>query len=82
MGVGEGGGGGRGPTTRQLLLKCTPKSSEQFQITDCVTKRTISSRKKRVVVVCWLLNVPATCECISDNFTCSHTEIEAADQTF
>ena len=39
------------------------------------------------IVVCWLLIVPATCECISgricsDNFTCCHTEIEAADQTF
>ena len=37
--------------------------------------------------VCWLLNVPATGQCISgaictDNFTCCHTEIEAADQTF
>ena len=37
--------------------------------------------------VCWLLNVPATCECISgticsDNLTCCHTEIKAADQTF
>ena len=26
--------------------------------------------------VCWLLNVPATCECFSDNFTCCHTEIK------
>ena len=37
-------------------------------------------------VVCLLLNVPATCECISAtdllNFMCCHTEIEAADQTF
>ena len=34
----------------------------------------------------WLLNVPASCECISGmdllNFTCCHTETEAADQTF
>ena len=35
----------------------------------------------------WLLNVPATCECISGTdllrqFTCCHTEIEVADQTF
>ena len=36
----------------------------------------------------WLLNVPATCGCISetgicsDNFTCCHTEIEVADPTF
>ena len=40
-----------------------------------------------VLLFCWLLNVPATCECISlticsDNFTCCHTEIEVADQTF
>ena len=38
------------------------------------------------VVCCWLLNVPATCECISGtdllSFTCCHTEIEAANQTF
>ena len=35
---------------------------------------------------CWLLNVPATCECISGtdllNFDCCHTEIEVADPTF
>ena len=36
----------------------------------------------------WLLNVPATCYCISgtgicsDDFTCCHTELEVADQTF
>ena len=34
----------------------------------------------------WLLNVPAANECISGtdllNFTCCHTEIEVADQTF
>ena len=34
----------------------------------------------------WLLNVPATCECISGtdllNLTCCHTEIEVAGQTF
>ena len=38
------------------------------------------------VVVCWLLDVPVTGECISGtgllNFTCCHTEMEAADQTF
>ena len=39
-------------------------------------------------VVCWLLNVPATCECVSGTdllrqfFTCCHTEIEVADPTF
>ena len=37
--------------------------------------------------VCWLLNIPATCKCISwtdllRQFTCCHTEIEAAHQTF
>ena len=36
----------------------------------------------------WLLNVPASCERVSqgricsDKFTCCHTEIEAADATF
>ena len=40
----------------------------------------------RVWLVGWLLNVPATCQCISGaglfNFMCWHTEIEVADQTF
>ena len=45
-------------------------------------------RWNRRVVVCWLLNVPATSYSVyqgriySDNFTCCHTEIEVADQTF
>ena len=39
------------------------------------------------LLVGWLLNVPATCECISGTdllrqFTCCHTEIEVADPTF
>ena len=37
-------------------------------------------------IVRWLLNVPATCECISGtdllNFMCCHTEIEVTEQTF
>ena len=39
-------------------------------------------------IVCWLLNVPATCYCVSqgricsDNFTCCHTETGAAEHTF
>ena len=41
---------------------------------------------QQYVVVCWWLNVPATCKCISEtdllNFTCYHTETEVADQTF
>ena len=37
--------------------------------------------------ICWLVNVPATCWCISGricthSFTCCHTETEVADQTF
>ena len=37
--------------------------------------------------VCLLLNVPVTCECIAGTdllrqFTCCHTEIEVANQTF
>ena len=44
-------------------------------------------QRVRDCFVGWLLNVPATCECISGTdlhrqFTCCHTEIEAADQTF
>ena len=45
-------------------------------------------RHWRGIVVCWLLNVPATCYSVSqgricsDNFTCCHTKIEDADQTF
>ena len=36
-----------------------------------------------VLSVCWLLNVPATCKCITGtDFTCCHTEIKVADQTF
>ena len=38
------------------------------------------------IVVCRLLTAPAICKCISGtdllNFTCCHTEIEVADQTF
>ena len=42
---------------------------------------------RTIVVVDWLLNVPAACECISvtdlhQQFTCCHTEIEVANQTF
>ena len=43
-------------------------------------------RERERELVGWLLNVPVTCECISGtdlhNFTCCHTEIEVADQTF
>ena len=49
-------------------------------------------RKQKCIlvrVVCWLLNVPATCYCTvfqgricSDKFTCYHTKIEVADHTF
>ena len=41
-----------------------------------------------IVVVCCLINVPATCKvCLTlrdgkDTFTCCYTEIETADQTF
>ena len=37
------------------------------------------------VIVCWLVAVPATCISGTDlhrHFTCCHTEIEVADQTF
>ena len=45
-------------------------------------------RKKKKKFVCWLLNVPqqhanvSQGRICSDNFTCCHTEIEVADQTF
>ena len=43
-------------------------------------------REREREIVCWLLNVPETCSCISGmdvlNFTCCHTEIEVADETF
>ena len=46
----------------------------------------IQRERERERDVCWLLNVPATCECISGtdllNFTCCKPEIEVADQTF
>ena len=72
-------------------------------------RRGKADRQTERQFVCCLLNVPATCECISgtdllslfvacltsrqhasvsqgricsDNFTCCHTEIEAADPTF
>ena len=51
-------------------------------------KRTKRKEKREVcLLVGWLLNVPATCECISGtdllgHFTCCHTEIEIADPTF
>ena len=39
-----------------------------------------------MLFVGWLLNIPATGECISGmdlhNFTCCHTETEVAGQTF
>ena len=50
--------------------------------------RGIESRFGVCLFVGWLLNVPATSYSVSqgriwsDNFTCCHTEIEAADQTF
>ena len=56
----------------------------------CVVWQSISNHSApgfSVWLVGWLLvNVPATCECISGtdllNFTCCHTEIEVADPTF
>ena len=45
-------------------------------------------RRRRCLFVGWLLNIPATSYSVSqgrncsDNFTCCHTEIQVADQTF
>ena len=50
-----------------------------------LTERLSELRGEAVVVVCWLLNVPASVSqgrICSDKFTCCHTEIEVADQTF
>ena len=51
------------------------------QYAECVSERDLQG-----LFVCWLLNIPAACKCISgicsDNCTCCHTEIEIADQTF
>ena len=46
-----------------------------------------SNGEDKGLFVSWLLNVPATCQCISGtdllrHFTCCHTEIEVADPTF
>ena len=50
------------------------------------TKKSTHVNSKVCLLVGWLLNVPATCECISGtdllNFTCCQTEIEVADPTF
>ena len=49
--------------------------------------RTVNQMGGNIVVVCWLLNVPATC-CVSqgrlssDKLKCCHIEIEVPDQTF
>ena len=56
------------------------------RVTTTTTTTTTPATKGGLFVV-WLLKVPATGECISgticsDNFTCCHTEIEVADQTF
>ena len=56
----------------------------------CRAQRNFFFFRRLHLTVClfvgWLLNVPATCECISGtdllNFTCYHTDIEVADQTF
>ena len=46
----------------------------------------VEEEEEQQQFVCWLLNVPATYVCISGtdllNFTCCHTEIAVADQTF
>ena len=52
----------------------------------CVTYTDKVDIEKQVRLLDHLLNDPATCESISGtdllNFTCCHTETEAADQTF
>ena len=45
---------------------CTIRQSRlKFIDSGCDTSMSLSRRRKPTVVVCWLLNVPVTCECIS-----------------
>ena len=56
VGEGEGGGGGGG-VGRTDLCTCILRS--------LVGMETVLPRRPGGIVVCWLLNVPATYECIS-----------------
>ena len=72
------------PATYQVCLRDTTVST----VLDSSCRSNLLSHPITVccLFVCWLLNVPATCECISStdllNFMCCHTEIDVADQTF
>ena len=64
-------------------------SSDYFILSSCQGasgNRAQVCRSRGGLFIDWLLNVPATCWCISGNdlpgkFTCCHTETEVADQT-
>ena len=67
-------------------FEATDTGRETCSAIQVVCSDVVCSRLSVEVVACWLLNVPATCVCISGTdllrqFTCCHTEIEAADQT-
>ena len=62
--------------------------SANFEVTGMTRLGKKIPSRKAVVIVCWLLNVPATGYSVSqgrictDNFTCCRTETKVADQTF
>ena len=78
------------------LLSCpivsAVRPSQLSDFLSCPTsllKQWYRCRSGLTYVVCWLLNVPATClrsvsqgRSCSDKCTCCHTETESADQTF
>ena len=71
---------------RAILIKSwgTKQQKQMLKQSNCTTYTRLLCSP--VAVVCWLLNVPATCVSqgwiCSDNFTCCHSEIEFADQNF
>ena len=69
-----------GPLERRAPIHVVPVTSQELPERCCIQPQTALG------FVGWLLNVPATCECISWtnllDCTCCHTEIEVTDQTF
>ena len=63
-----------------------PVNAELAREKERQRRRETDTEKEEVVAVCCVLNVPATCECISGtdflNFTCCHTEKEVEDKNF
>ena len=76
-----------------LLMQYIARSSPlKLNVSVSVVRRPLRGPEPRgeggvvCLLVACLLDVPATCQCISGtdlfNCTCCHTEIEVADQTF